>query len=183
MRRLYGDRDCPREAPVRWASGRARRAWPITLPEELRRGSSKSDISTLDASQTVAACAIAGTDGLVTVTGPAGAGKTTMLRVAFQSLTRQRRRMLVVAPTRKAASVAAQEIGTSASSIHALLADYGYRWRTDDAGAKVWTRLRRGDADRTREASTEAQRVGSYAPTTGSSWTKPAWSISTPLMH
>lgn len=117
------------------------------LPEELRRGSSKSDISTLDASQSVAACAIAGTDGLVTVTGPAGAGKTTMLRVAFNALTRQRRRMLVVAPTRKAASVAAHEIGTSASSIHALLADYGYRWRTDDAGAKVWIRLRHGDID------------------------------------
>ncbi|WP_439592026.1 AAA family ATPase [Microbacterium sp.] len=123
------------------APGRSR------LPGELRRGSSKNDVSTLDASQTAAACVIAGTDGLVTVTGPAGAGKTTMLRVAFQSLTRQRRRMLVVAPTRKAASVAAQEIGTSASSIHALLADYGYRWSTNDAGAKVWTRLRHGDVD------------------------------------
>lgn len=117
------------------------------LPAELRRDSTEDALSTLDASQAVAACAIAGTDGLVTVTGPAGAGKTTMLRAAFRSLTRQRRRMLVVAPTRKAASVAAQEIGTSASSVHALLADHGYRWSTDDAGARVWTRLRRGEAD------------------------------------
>ncbi|WP_345799800.1 AAA family ATPase [Microbacterium sp. AZCO] len=117
------------------------------LPGELRRLASGEVVSGLDASQHVAACAIAGTDGLVTVTGPAGTGKTTMLRVAFHALTAQRRRMLVVAPTRKAASVAAQEIGTAAASIHALLADHGYRWSNDAAGAKVWTRLAQGDAD------------------------------------
>ncbi|MDL9981196.1 AAA family ATPase [Microbacterium sp. ASV49] len=117
------------------------------LPTELRRLASAGDVSILDASQNAAACAIAGTDGLVAVTGPAGTGKTTMLRAAFRALAAQRRRMLVVAPTRKAASVAAREIGTAASSIHALLADHGYRWRTDEAGAKVWTRLARGDAD------------------------------------
>ncbi|MFH8249489.1 ATP-dependent RecD-like DNA helicase [Microbacterium sp. B2969] len=117
------------------------------LPGELRRLASNEDVSILDASQNVAACAIAGTDGLVTVTGPAGTGKTTMLRTAFHALTAQRRRMLVVAPTRKAASVAAQEIRTAAASIHALLADHGYRWSTDEAGAKVWMRLAVGDAD------------------------------------
>lgn len=117
------------------------------LPAELRRHASEEDLSILDASQNVAACAIAGTDGLVTVTGPAGAGKTKMLRAAFHALASQRRRMLVVAPTRKAASVAAQEIGTSATSIHALLFDHGYRWSSDDAGAKVWERLASGDAD------------------------------------
>jgi nucleoside-triphosphatase THEP1 len=117
------------------------------LPEELQRLAPNADLSALDASQSVAACVIAGTDGLVTVTGPAGAGKTTMLRAAFAALTSQRRRMLVVAPTRKAASVASHEVGASASSIHALLSDHGYRWGTDDAGAKVWTRLRVGDVD------------------------------------
>ena len=55
--------------------------------------------------------------------------------------------MLVVAPTRKAASVASREVGASASSLHALLADHGYRWTRDAAGAQVWTRLARGDAD------------------------------------
>ncbi len=59
----------------------------------------------------------------------------------------QRRRMLVVAPTRKAASVASREVGAAASSIHALLADHGYRWGADQAGAKVWTRLRVGEID------------------------------------
>lgn len=117
------------------------------LPGELHRLAPHADLSVLDASQSVAACAIAGTDGLVTVTGPAGAGKTSMLVAAFAALTSQRRRMLVVAPTRKAASVASREVRAAASSIHALLSDHGYRWGTDDAGAKVWTRLRLGEVD------------------------------------
>ena len=117
------------------------------LPGELHRFAPHEDLSAPDASQSVAACAIAGTDGLVTVTGPAGAGKTTMLRATFAALTSQRRRMLVVAPTRKAASVASREVGAAASSIHALLSDHGYRWGTDGAGAKVWTRLRVGEVD------------------------------------
>lgn len=117
------------------------------LTGELHRLAPNADLSTLDASQTAAACAIAGTNGLVTVTGPAGAGKTTMLRAAFTALTSQRRRMLVVAPTRKAASVASREVGAAASSIHSLLSDHGYRWGADAAGANVWTRVRAGDVD------------------------------------
>ncbi|WP_396667934.1 ATP-dependent RecD-like DNA helicase [Microbacterium sp. R86528] len=70
-----------------------------------------------------------------------------MLRVAFAALSAQRRRMLVVAPTRKAASVASREVGAAASSIHALLSDHGYRWGSDQVGAKVWTRLRVGEID------------------------------------
>ncbi|MFG6491278.1 AAA family ATPase [Microbacterium sp. P03] len=117
------------------------------LPDELHWFAANEDISTLDASQSVAACAIAGSDGLVTVTGPAGTGKTTMLRVAFAALAAQRRRMLVVAPTRKAASVASREVGAAASSIHALLLDHGFRWSADQAGAMAWTRLRVGEID------------------------------------
>ena len=116
------------------------------LPNEMYRFAPNEDVS-LDASQVVAACAIAGTDGLVTVTGRAGTGKTTMLRVAFAALGAQRRRMLVVAPTRKAATVASREVEAAASSIHALLADHGYRWGADQARAKVWTRLRVGEID------------------------------------
>lgn len=117
------------------------------MPDELHRFAPNAELSALDASQGVAACAIAGADGLVTVTGPAGTGKTTMLRAASAALTSQRRRMLVVAPTRKAASVASREVGAAASSIHALLSDHGYRWGTDEAGAKVWTRLRVGEVE------------------------------------
>lgn len=115
------------------------------LPAELSRITPA--VTDLDESQRAAASAIAGSHGLVTVTGPAGTGKTTMLRVAFDALTAQRRRMLVVAPTRKAASVAAREVGSGASSLHALLVDHGYRWGTNAAGATVWTRLAVGQVD------------------------------------
>lgn len=115
------------------------------LPPELRH-LAPGEVD-LDESQRVAASAIAGSHGLVTVIGPAGAGKTTMLRVAFHALRAQRRRMLVVAPTRKAASVAAREVGAAASSLHALLADYGYRWARNAAGATQWTRLGVGEVD------------------------------------
>lgn len=111
------------------------------------RSVGSSECGQLDSAQFVAAAAIAGSDGLVAVTGPAGAGKTTMLRVVFRALSAQRRRMLIVAPTRKAASVAAREVGAAATSIHALLADHGFRWGTDAAGATTWHRLSIGDVD------------------------------------
>ncbi|WP_282837571.1 AAA family ATPase [Microbacterium flavum] len=101
----------------------------------------------LDPGQIEAAAAIAGTNRLVAVTGPAGAGKTTMLRLANEALRLQHRRMIVVAPTKKAASVAAREIGANASSLHALLADHGWRWDYDEAGREMWTRLRVGEVD------------------------------------
>ncbi|MDY0910091.1 AAA family ATPase [Microbacterium sp. CFBP9034] len=102
---------------------------------------------TLDDGQAAAAAAIAGTDRLVSVTGPAGAGKTTMLRVARVALELQHRQLVVVAPTKKAASVAGREIGAAASSLHALLADHGWRWGRDEAGAEAWTRLGQGEID------------------------------------
>lgn len=101
----------------------------------------------LDSAQTEAAGAIAGTNRLVAIVGPAGTGKTSMLRVAKHALDLQRRRMIVVAPTKKAASVAGREIGGTASSLHALLADHGYRWGRDAAGAESWTRLIPGQHD------------------------------------
>lgn len=101
----------------------------------------------LDQGQTEAAGAIAGTDRLVTVTGPAGTGKTTMLRVAKRALEAQGRQLIVVAPTKKAASVAGREVGAAASSLHALLVDYGWRWHQNEAGAQEWQQLQPGDAD------------------------------------
>lgn len=112
----------------------------------------------VDAGQLDAAAAIAGTDRLVTITGPAGAGKTTVLRIADRALRHQGRRMVVVAPTRKAANVAAREIGATASSLHALLADQGWRWDRDEAGEERWTRLHLGAVDPETELSYEGAR-------------------------
>lgn len=54
----------------------------------------------LDSGQADAARAVAGTDRLVAVIGPAGAGMTTLLKVARRALAVQGRRMVVVAPTK-----------------------------------------------------------------------------------
>ena len=70
-----------------------------------------------------------------------------MLRVARSVLARQGRQLVVVAPTKKAASVAGREIGATALSLHALLADHGWRWGRDDAGVEIWTRLAPGEID------------------------------------
>ncbi|MET0829229.1 MAG: AAA family ATPase [Microbacterium sp.] len=116
---------------------------------------------TLDDGQFDAAAAIAGTDRLVSVTGPAGAGKTTMLRVALIALLRQGRQLVVVAPTKKAASVAGREIGATSLSLHALLADHGWRWGRDEAGTEVWSRLQVGELDpRTGSAYVGPRRFG-----------------------
>ncbi|PPG30780.1 hypothetical protein C5E10_11630 [Pseudoclavibacter sp. RFBG4] len=102
----------------------------------------------LDEQQTKAACAIAGSSRQVTVIGPAGAGKTTMLKVARASLSGQGRKVLIVAPTKKASSVAARETGADATSLHALLFQYGFRWSPDkDTGRPVWQRLAIGQKD------------------------------------
>lgn len=97
----------------------------------------------LDPEQTQAAAAIAGTDPLVVVEGAAGAGKTTMLGVAIQAAQHEGRRTRVVTPTKKAADVAAQELGVSADSVAKLVHEHGWRWNRDG----VWTRLAPGDTD------------------------------------
>lgn len=101
----------------------------------------------LDSRQVEAAAAVAGASPLVVIEGPAGAGKTTMLTVAERALALQDRRMVTVAPTMKAAQVASQEIGTDGSSLHALLFQHGYRWRTEESGRTFWHRLSPGDVD------------------------------------
>lgn len=103
--------------------------------------------SRLDPWQTAAVQAIVGGDRLVTVSGPAGTGKTTLLRAARAALVADGRRLLIVAPTRKAAAVAGREVEALATSVHSLLADHGWRWRKDDADADVWWRLHPGQCD------------------------------------
>jgi exodeoxyribonuclease V alpha subunit len=94
-----------------------------------------------------AVAAIVGSGRLVTVVGPAGAGKTTILKVAVRGLSAQQRRMVIVAPTKKAANVAEREVGAPSSSIHSLLHDHGYRWSRDATGTQAWERLTPGQVD------------------------------------
>ena len=101
----------------------------------------------LDREQTDGAAAIAGTASVVAITGAAGTGKTTMLKVASAALKRHGRRMIIVAPTKKAASVAGRESASDATSLHQLLHDYGWRWSNGRAGNTEWARLRPGERD------------------------------------
>ncbi len=97
----------------------------------------------LDADQARAAAAVASTRPLVVVEGAAGAGKTTMLGAAIRAAEQDGRSVRVVTPTKKAAEVAASELGVPTDSVAALVHAHGFRWNADG----VWTRLIAGDTD------------------------------------
>ena len=113
----------------------------------------------LDNDQTDGASAIAGTASIVAITGAAGTGKTTMLKVAGAALRRHGRNMIIVAPTKKASTVAGRETDSAASSLHQLLHDYGWRWSTGIAGNTQWTRLQLGETDPTTGRQYEGPRI------------------------
>lgn len=95
--------------------------------------------------QRAALRAMSGTHRLVTVTGAAGAGKTTVLIAAKAVVDAQQRTQLLVAPTMKAALVAGAEVGSPATSVHKLLRENGWRWESDDE--RSWHRLTVGETD------------------------------------
>ncbi|MGO2931083.1 MobF family relaxase [Microbacterium sp.] len=97
----------------------------------------------LDAGQERAAAAVASADPLVIVEGAAGAGKTTMLGVVIEVAAEQGRPSRVVAPTKRAALVARDELGVPTASVAALVHAHGWRWNRDG----VWSRLAPGDTD------------------------------------
>ena len=109
----------------------------------------------LDEGQVAAVRAITGTGAVVLVEGAAGAGKTTVLSAANEVITGHGHTMRVVAPSKKAAMVAAEEVRAEGATTAAGLAyQHGFRWDKDG----VWTRLRPGDTD----------------PVTGLVYTRPA---------
>ena len=89
----------------------------------------------LDVLQADAAAAAAGADRLVLIVGPAGAGKTTMLRAAvadFHDV--QHRALFGLAPTAKAARVLERETGMPADTVAKLL----YEWARPDGPDLSW---------------------------------------------
>jgi conjugative relaxase-like TrwC/TraI family protein len=83
----------------------------------------------LDPAQEHAAALAGGTDPLVAIVGPAGTGKTTMLRAAVDHLTAHGRPVFGVAPSAAAAEVLGQETGVDADTIDKLIAEYSIRGR------------------------------------------------------
>ncbi|WP_348770485.1 AAA family ATPase [Leifsonia sp. PS1209] len=103
----------------------------------------------LDDGQLAGAAAIGGTSRNVVISGPAGTGKTTMLKVAGAALRGRGHKMIIVAPTKKASAIAGRETMSSSASLHQLLHEFGWRWATAESGATVWRRLSIGDVDST----------------------------------
>ncbi|WP_422933056.1 MobF family relaxase [Sinomonas sp. P47F7] len=97
----------------------------------------------LDTDQARAAAAVASTRALVVVEGAAGAGKTTMLGAAIHAAEYEGRSVRVVTPTKKAADVAAVELGVPTDSVAALVYAHGFRWNADGR----WSRLAPGNTD------------------------------------
>ena len=73
---------------------------------------------------------------ITVVEGAAGAGKTRRLAATREQIEARGGRMLLVTPTRKAAQVAAAEVGTETRAVPKLLHEHGFRW--DDEGR--WSR-------------------------------------------
>ena len=99
------------------ASAEARRA---------RGGESRHvDGDGLDVAQRAVAQAVAGTEQLVLVVGPAGTGKTTALRPGVAALRAQGRFVVGAAPAASAAGVLHAETGMPADTIDKILLDHG----------------------------------------------------------
>nr|WP_246319526.1 MobF family relaxase [Nocardioides kongjuensis] len=73
---------------------------------------------------------------ITVVEGAAGAGKTRRLAATREQVEARGGRMIVATPTRKAAQVAAGEVGTETRAVAKLLHEHGFRW--DDEGH--WSR-------------------------------------------
>lgn len=86
----------------------------------------------LDVLQRDAAAAVAGHDPLVLVVGPAGTGKTTMLRAAVTDLHGQDRPVYGVSPTAKAARTLERETGMRCDTVAKLLHEWGQPDRSPD---------------------------------------------------
>lgn len=83
-----------------------------------------TEIGSLDTLQAHAASLVAGTHPLVVVVGPAGTGKTSMLRAAVDSLEAEGRPAFGLAPSAAAADVLAKETGVAADTVDKLLVEY-----------------------------------------------------------
>lgn len=91
------------------------------IPGDFAEVNPDRDGFTLSQEQQIAAEAIAGTHQLVVIQGAAGAGKTTMLEAAAESIEAQGRKLMVVSPTKRGAIEAGDVLGVDGDSVHALL--------------------------------------------------------------
>jgi len=74
---------------------------------------------------------------IVAVTGKAGTGKTTIMRLVYEQLTEQGLRVVMCAPTGKASKRISQATGLQAMTIHRLL-EYPYPGERDEKTGKTY---------------------------------------------
>jgi conjugative relaxase-like TrwC/TraI family protein len=115
-------------------------SWAIDAQLDPPTPSETVDAHGLDVMQAEAAAMVAGSDRLVLVVGPAGAGKTTMLHAAAGDLARHGYRVFGLAPTAKAARVLETETGMASDTVAKLL----YEWHRHDRPPDPRWRLRAG---------------------------------------
>ncbi|HEY5266250.1 MAG TPA: AAA family ATPase [Acidimicrobiales bacterium] len=99
-------------------------------------GMAQATAAGLTAGQAEAVGAMASDQRLAVIIGPAGTGKTTMMKSAKRRLDHQGRTTVVVSPSLQGALVAGRTIGSDSSSLSRLLFVNGWRWDEFDR----WTR-------------------------------------------
>ena len=99
-------------------------AWTHTTQKDPPTPSPTVNGAGLDVLQADATAAVAGSDRLAVVVGPAGTGKTTMLAAAVADLNAHGRAVFGVAPTAKAARVLERETGMRTDTLAKLLHEH-----------------------------------------------------------
>jgi conjugative relaxase-like TrwC/TraI family protein len=94
-----------------------------------RRNAGVARTDVWESAQAAAARAVASTHRLVLVVGPAGAGKTTMLRSGIAQLRSRGRPVVGLAPSGKAADVLARETGCPATTLASFLQRHAHPGR------------------------------------------------------
>ena len=107
-------------------------AWATDATIAEPRPSTTVARSGLDVLQFDATSAVAGDDRLVIVVGPAGTGKTTMLRAAVDDLGRHGRHVYGLSTTAKAARTLERETGMRSDTIAKLVHEWGLPERPPD---------------------------------------------------
>ena len=97
-------------------------------------------LNRLDVDQRAAVAQLTGSGRITVIEGAAGVGKTAILAAARTVSLDQGHRMVVLTPTRKAAVVAAGQIGAASYPAAWLLYQHGFRWDDDGHWHRVPSR-------------------------------------------
>jgi conjugative relaxase-like TrwC/TraI family protein len=119
LRRYTTQRILNQEYEILDFADRATTGRPCHIPDPSKTGG-----FVLTLPQHEAAQRLAGTEPLIIIEGPAGAGKTSSLKLGARELTKQGRHVFGVAPSAQAAKVLSQDAAIDTDTIHKLIQEY-----------------------------------------------------------